>query len=294
MLNHAFVSNSYYFFVVFGQITQQVFMAEEQNRDARKQADAEALTRADVVKSLGVVKQEQIELTEKLKVADQARLSAKASLKTTERQVEDQRQKLHLTEINLVTQRQLVIDLKVELQKAKKEAQLAREVAEAEKKASYLLGVEEMQIRLVEELSEVCRDFCNVTWDRAFSIAEVPADSVWWQLGSIYYHSDIREIPAATSSPPTPTPESSEQPLVIPDALPLPKVSKGSSQASDQGQGAEGVKDKGKGKGKKPSAETKDAAKDREAVAKAKEAEVKTKDVHPKAKDAPTSQTSQK
>ena len=37
-----------FFFVVFGQITQQVFVAEEWYRDACKQADAEALTRADV------------------------------------------------------------------------------------------------------------------------------------------------------------------------------------------------------------------------------------------------------
>ena len=39
-----------------------------------------------------------------------------------ERQVEDQCQKLHLIEIDLATQRQLVINLKVELQKAKKVA----------------------------------------------------------------------------------------------------------------------------------------------------------------------------
>ena len=42
--------------MVFGQITQQVFMAEEWYRDARKQANAEALTRADVEKSLGMAK----------------------------------------------------------------------------------------------------------------------------------------------------------------------------------------------------------------------------------------------
>ena len=47
-------------------------MAEEWYRDAHKQADAEALTRA-----------------EKLKVADQARSSAEAGLKTAERQAED-------------------------------------------------------------------------------------------------------------------------------------------------------------------------------------------------------------
>ena len=101
---------------------------------------------------MGVARQEQIELSEKLKVVDQACSSAEDGLKTAERQAEDQRQKLHLTEIDLATQKQLVIDLKAELQKAKEEAQLAREAAEAEKKAAYQLGVEEMQVRLAEEL----------------------------------------------------------------------------------------------------------------------------------------------
>ena len=53
--------------MIFGQITQQVFVAEEWYHDARKWADAEALTRADVKKLLGVTKQEQFELFEKLK-----------------------------------------------------------------------------------------------------------------------------------------------------------------------------------------------------------------------------------
>ena len=57
----------------------------------------------------------------------------------------------------------MVIDLKVELQKAKKEAQLAREATEAEKKASYQLDVEETEVRLAKELSEVCRDYCDMT-----------------------------------------------------------------------------------------------------------------------------------
>jgi len=42
-------------------------------------------------------------------------------------------------------------------------AQLAKEAAEAEKQASYLLDMEETQVRLTEELSEVCRDYCNAT-----------------------------------------------------------------------------------------------------------------------------------
>ena len=40
---------------------------------------------------------------------------------------------------------------------------MAREAAEAEKKASYQLDVEETEIRLAKELSEVCQDYCDVT-----------------------------------------------------------------------------------------------------------------------------------
>ena len=167
------------------------------------------------------------------------------------------------------------------MQKAKEEAQLAREAAEAKKKASYQLGVEETQVRLAEELLEVCRDYCDMTWDKALIVAGVPADSVWGLPEKVYYHPKIRKVPTA-SSPPDSTSESSEQPLAIPDALPPPEISKGSSQAGDQGQGAEREKGKGKDKGKKPSAKAKDAAK-------AKEAEAETQEVDPKAKDAPTS-----
>ena len=84
-------------------------------------------------------------------------------MKTAERQAEEQCQKLHSTEIDLATQKKMVVDLQVKLQKAKEEVQLAREAAEAEKKASYQLDVEETKIRLTEELSEVCWDYCDVT-----------------------------------------------------------------------------------------------------------------------------------
>ena len=120
------------------------------------------------------------------------------------------------------------------MQKAKEEVQLAKEAAEAEKKASYQLSVEETEIRLAEELSEVCRDYCDATWDKALTIAGVLTDSALRLLKSIYYHPQIHEIPS-TSSPPTPAPESSRQPLAVPDALPPPKISKESNQAGDQG-----------------------------------------------------------
>ena len=75
--------------MTFGQINQQIFVAKEWYRDARKRADAEALSHAEIEKTLGAIKQEQYELTERLKEAKSARLSTEASLKSTEKQAED-------------------------------------------------------------------------------------------------------------------------------------------------------------------------------------------------------------
>ena len=178
----------------------------------------------------------------------------------------------------------MVIDLQAELNRVKEEFQLAKEAAEVEKKVSYQLGVEETEIRLAKELSEVCHDYCNTTWDKALTATRVPADSALKLPGSVYYHPQIREIPSA-SSPPAPGPEPSGQPLVVPDALSLPKIPIEFSQTGDQGQGAEGEKDKDKGK--KPSAKAKDAIK-------TKEEKAENQEIGPKAKDAPCSQPSQK
>ena len=80
-------------------------MAEEWYRDAYKWADAEALSRAEIEKTVWAIKQEQYELTEKLKEAQSARLRAEASFKIAEKQAEDQHQTLHVTEINLATEK---------------------------------------------------------------------------------------------------------------------------------------------------------------------------------------------
>ena len=109
---------------------------------------------------------------------------------------------------------------------------------------------------------------------------------------SIYYHPHIREFLDAIPPSTAIAPDISEQPLAVQFALPPPKVSKGSSQAGDQNQGAKGDKDKDKGKEKLLSLEAKSA--DEDAAVKTKEAEAQTKKVGPKAKDAPTSQPSQK
>ena len=59
---------------------------------------------------------------------------------------------MYVTETSLATEKQIVLDLKAALQKveeevrqAKEEAQLIREVTEAEKKATYQLGVKKLK-----------------------------------------------------------------------------------------------------------------------------------------------------
>ena len=66
-------------------------MAEEWYREANNCADVKVLTRVDVEKALGVIKQEQLELSGKLKSVNQTCSNAEAGLKTAERQAEEQR-----------------------------------------------------------------------------------------------------------------------------------------------------------------------------------------------------------
>ena len=116
-------------------------------------------------------------------------------MKTAEKQAEDQHQTLHVTEINLATEKQTILDLKATLQKAKEETQLTKEATEAEKRAAFQLGVEKTQVRLAKELSEVCMDYRSVTWGKALNVAGVSVDSVWRLPESVYYPPKIREFP---------------------------------------------------------------------------------------------------
>ena len=102
-------------------------------------------------------------MAEEVKQALKEKASAEAGLKTTERQAEDVCKELHYCEINLATEKQMVKDLREELDKAKEAAQLLKEAAEAEKQAAYALGVQETQSRLTEEFSTVARDYCDIT-----------------------------------------------------------------------------------------------------------------------------------
>ena len=90
-----------------------------------------------------------------------------ADLKNTEIQAEDQCKLLYITEHELATQKQLVLDLKAELQKVKDAAivatRVAKETIEVAERAFYERGVEDIETRLVKEVAGVFRDYCTDT-----------------------------------------------------------------------------------------------------------------------------------
>ena len=177
-------------------------MAEEWVKNSRNKTRA-ALDAQDTVEAqLGALKDKQAQMAEQVKQALRDKDSAEAGLKTTERQAEDLHKELHYCEINLATEKQMVTDLREELRKAREAAQLLKEAAEAEKQAAYALGVQETQSKLTEEFSAVARDYCNITWGKALDAAGIPADSSLRRPESIYYDSDIRELPGSGFPPP--------------------------------------------------------------------------------------------
>lgn len=203
---------------------------------------------------MGALKQERVKLSDKLIAADRAHQSAEAGLKNVEMQVEDQCKQLHMTKIELAIQRQLVLDLKAELEKAKDTAQVAREASEAMETTSYERGVLETETRLAEEVVGVCKDYCAETWVEALNRAEVPEDSELKKAESVFFLEDIREAPVALPLP--------MQLPTIQAPSPDAKVSAGA----------------GKGKEVQPSAkQSEDALMIRDMVSKAKETESKSK-----------------
>ena len=177
-------------------------MAEEFCRGNSSRAEVENQARAEMEKTLGSLKHDHVELMDKFKESENRRKFAEAGLKSAETQAEDQRKELFTTQINLATEKQAVQDLKTTLQKVedelrrvKEEAQLIREATEAEKSAARQLGAEETEARLSEEIPEVCRDYCSISWARALDAAGVPADSALRLPESIFYLEEIRENP---------------------------------------------------------------------------------------------------
>ncbi|XP_050253278.1 uncharacterized protein LOC126699481 [Quercus robur] len=207
-------------------ITQQVFVAEEFCRNSRNLAEAETQARTEVEKALGSLKHDHTKLTAEFKDSENRRKSAEAGLKSAEDQAEDQRKQLYTAQLNLNTERQAVQDLRTALQKVedelrlvKAEAQLIREATEAEKNAARQLGAEETEAKLSEEIPEVCREYCDISWAHALDAAGVPAYSAQRLPESIFYPPEIRASPDEAQV-------ASEQDLAVPDAVLVSDVAK--------------------------------------------------------------------
>ena len=71
----------------------------------------------------------------------------------------------------------MVTELREELRKAREAAQLFKEAIEAEKQATYALGVQETRSRLTEEFSAVARDYCDISWGKALDVAGILVNS---------------------------------------------------------------------------------------------------------------------
>ena len=254
------------------QLAQQIFVVEEWVKDAHNEAWAEANHHAEVTKSLGTLKQENKELANQLILEEKARRSTKVGLKNAQDRAKDQHKKLYLIEIELATQKQLVLELRAKLVKSKATARMAEEATMASRLSAYEQRVQDTEARLADKLFEVCRDYYKDTWQEALNLAEVLVDSEWREARNIHYHPDIRKVLANLPRSPALAPLAIEKPLTAEALLPPLKVSKDPNQVGDQGQGAEKAKEKGKGKEVQALPEAKDAA------TKAKEAEDKSKD----------------
>ena len=99
-----------------------MYVAEEWAKRFRDETKAAHEARDITEDHLSVLRTQQKQMAEQVKKATQDKASAEAGLKTTEKQVETLRSELHLCEINLATERQMVKDLREELNKAKEAA----------------------------------------------------------------------------------------------------------------------------------------------------------------------------
>ena len=158
-----------YSFTVYVQAIQEVSVAEEWVNDTQNKARVEVKLCVEANRALGACEQKNKELTKNVDIEHNARLSAETGLKNAKAQAEDQLQQLHIIEIGLATQRQLVLKLKAELEKAKEEARMARKASEAVEMASFERGVLDTEVRFVEEVAGVCKDYYIKIWAEALN-----------------------------------------------------------------------------------------------------------------------------
>ena len=100
----------------------------------------------------------------------------------------------------------------------------------------------------------MARDYCNITWGKALDVAGVPADSNLLWPESIYYDSEIRELPGSDSPPPEHPAKVFKVPITnqVPSTpMEVPTNSRpdaGQGKEVEAPQGKDKSKDKGKGK----------------------------------------------
>nr|XP_023912825.1 GRB10-interacting GYF protein 2-like [Quercus suber] len=245
-----------------------VFVAEEWNRKAYVEAQAEAHARSEAERALGSLKDEVSQISDQLKGVTHERDSFHAGLRNDETQAEAQHKLLNEAQRNLATEKELVKEFRAKLLKAKEAAkearrdvQLAKEATEAEKKASYQLGVETTEKGLTEQFASVARDYCDMTWGKALDAAGVPANSELRLPENIFYDEDIRQLPEADAPPPTQLLEVSEQPLVNPAPPVILEPTKDSNPLGDQAPLIEPQQEKGEVlEGKKTPSDPQDQA----------------------------------
>ena len=219
-------------------------MAEEWVKDAQNKARLANNLWRKTSKVLGVTEQKNKELGTKLVAKERGRKSVEVGLRTL-------RIKLRGNAKSSTTPRQSqprpVMDLKAKLKKAKEAAQATKAVLDTSKQKFYHLGVQETEVHLIEELAEVCRDYCQQMWTKALNLAGVPAASEWRRTENVYYPLDLQEAPTTLLGPKAnaaPTTTALKQLPSIQASLPPPETSKRSGKANDQGQGMEVAKSK--------------------------------------------------
>ena len=205
-----------------------MYVADDWAKRFRDEARAAHQARDAAEDDLSVLRTQHKQLAEEAKKANQERLSAEAGLKTLEKQTETFRSELHLCQIHLETEKQMVARKLPSYRKRQKEA------AEAEKQASFALGVEETQSRLTEEFASVARDYCDITWGKALDAARVPADSSLRRPESVYYDPDIQPLSGSDPPPPEQPAPVSEAPV---EALTAPLKDAGQGEKAEAPQG---------------------------------------------------------
>ena len=70
----------------------------------------------------------------------------------------------------------------------------------------------EIEQRLAEEVAEVCKDYCTMTWNEALNSAGVLADSKLRRAERVYFPEHIREIPTNPSLAALPSPSLEQVP----------------------------------------------------------------------------------